>query len=572
MSNQLTGMRPAKIPSGIAGFDRMSEGGLPKGCVTAVIGTAGAGKTVFAMQAVTNLVRSGGFGVFVSFEQSPKSIKEGLCSFDWDARTFLDEGRIQVIDGRLRSDMLLSGAFDIAGLLATVEGAIQQHGESCIVFDGIDALLSLLDKHSAQRSELLRLQEHAEKLPSTIIVTLKAHPESSEGFEEIALYMSDCVIELERGAEEGMATRNLRILKYRNSAHAQSRVPFIMSREGIVITAIDPEPRLQEVSLERVSTGIPRLDDMMGGGLFRASSTLLSGAPGTAKTTLGAKFLENVCRHGESALAVFFDESPAEIVRNVRSVGIDLKPYVASGLLKMHGMVDRSAAADEFAHEIAELVRMHQPRHVLIDPASIFNGTQNAQNAIRRLIQLCKREGITVLLTSLLDGQSDESESSRSYVSTVCDNWIQLTYVLQAGERNRGLTIIKSRGTSHSNQVGELLLSDGHIAIADAYTEDGAVLMGSLRWQKERANEQAISDARYAADRVEREAVRSIGELERRRMALDAELADRRDDLDHLKGFNLHTNAAEIERREKMTLRRSAVTKARKSTDGGDEW
>ncbi|MDR6951130.1 circadian clock protein KaiC [Ancylobacter sp. 3268] len=544
--------------TGISGFDRMSGGGLPLARISAVIGGAGAGKTVFAMQSMISVVNAGGNGVFVSFEQSPHSIREGFMAFDWNAEDLFGSDRICILDGRMRSDVAISGGFDIAGLLASVGGAFPPGQASCIVFDGIDALLSLLESTALQRTELLRMQEYVEQLSSTVILTLKSYPNVTGGFEEVALYMSDCVVELERNTEDGLANRSLRIQKYRSSAHAQSRVPFLMTQKGIEIAAIEAEPKQPPITSERLSVGIARLDEMLAGGVYRGSSTLLSGSPGTAKTTLGASFLEACCNREERALAIFFDENPGEIVRNAASVRIDLERHVGSGLLRLHGMVDRSAGPDEFAHEIAEQVRDHHPRHLLIDPISIFTSSQSAQNAVRRLLQLCKREGITVVMTSLLDRLNGENESSRSNVSTLCDNWIHLSYLVQSGERNRSLTVVKSRGTPHSNQVGELLLSNEGITIADAFTEDGAVLMGSLRWQKERANEQDLRKAELEADRVERGTIRDIEELERRQLALETELKEKREDLHRLQRQARDVSHAEEERRDMMSRRRSS--------------
>lgn len=553
------GRGPYKAPTGIAGFDRMSGGGLPNGRISAIIGSAGAGKTVFSMQSMTTLVREGGDGVFVSFEQSPRSIREGFSAFSWDALPMLDAGRIQIIDARLRSETVVSGSFDIGGLLASVSGAVASSPPSCIVFDGIDALLTLLDRPSSQRTELLRLQEYAEGLQSTVLMTLKLRPGPSEDFEDIALYMADCVVELERGIEEGAATRSLRIQKYRSSAHVQSRAPFIMTEQGIEIATIAPPGVQSEVTTERLSTGIVRLDTMLGGGIFRGSSSLLSGAPGTAKTTLGCSYLAAACQAGEPAFGVFFDESPEEIIRNVASVEIDLSGPIASGLLKLHGMVDRTAGPDELVHQIAEKMKSHRPRHLLIDPVSVFTDAPSSHNAIRRLVQLCKREGITVVMTSLLDRSAGESESTRSYVSTLCDNWIHLSYLVQAGERNRGLTIVKSRGTAHSNQVAELLLSVTGIEIADVYAEDGAVLMGSMRWQKERLNRLVQQNARVEAERGEREIERGIEEIEQRQSLLARELLEKRLDLERLRDEASEVGNLENVRREAMVRLRGGA-------------
>jgi circadian clock protein KaiC len=551
-----------KTLTGIPGFDRISSGGLPLGRVTAIIGSAGAGKTIFAMQAMVSQVKAGGNGVFISFEQSPQGVREGFGAFDWDAEALIDAERIRIIDGRLRSDVAISGAFDITGLLASIRGAFPAGEPGCIVLDGIDALLSVLDNPSRQRIELLRLQELVEPLASTVVITLKLHPVAGGGFEEVALYMSDCVVELDRLVENGTASRGLHIQKYRSSPHAQGRMPFLITRHGIEIAESGAGSGPPPISSERLSFGIARLDEMLAGGVYRGSSTLLSGSPGTAKTTLGTRFLEACCLRGEPALGIFFDESAGEVVRNAASVGTDLRRHVDSGLLKLHSMVDRSAGPDEFVHEIEGQVRAHAPRHLLIDPISTFSGSQGSQTAVRRLVQMSKSAGVTIVMTSLLDRLAhDGGESTRSYVSTVCDNWIHLSYVVQGGERNRGLTIIKARGTAHSNQVGELLLSGDGVTIADAFTEDGAVLMGSLRWQKERAAEQALRSARLEADRLEGETVRAIEELERRHTALEAELGGRREDLERLRDRARAAETAEEGRRDALSRRRGGGPK-----------
>lgn len=569
MADARGSIRPDKIPTGIAGFDVMSAGGLPLGRVSAVIGAAGTGKTVFAMQAMLNMIRhTRRTGLFISFEQSPRSALSDMSSFDWEVQQLVEAGRLLFIDGRPDPDTMISGRFDIGGLLSAIDGAGDPGDPPFVVLDGLDALLTILDSHTAQRGELMRLQNYVERHPGTVIVTVKASPHRSEGFEEMALYMADCVVELSRDAEDGFSTRGIAIQKYRSSTHAQGRVAFVMTANGIVVDVIDTAPAAIPVSTERLSTGIARLDAMLGGGLFRGSSTLLSGSPGTAKTTLGTRFLAAVCERGEKALGISFDEAPQEIVRNVASVCTDLATPLASGLLKIHGMIDRSAGPDEFVYEILDQIGRHAPRHVLIDPISIFTTSPSSQSAVRRLIQACKREGITVVLTSLIERAATESESTRSYVSTLCDNWIHLSYVVNNGERNRALTIVKSRGTPHSNQVGELLLDDRGITIADAYVEDGAVLMGSLRWQKERANHQAAEAAEFAAAERVRLLQRSIEETERRIADLSLELAEKQGEFAVFVGRSKELGRQEVERREELSQLRS---NARASRSPGPE-
>ncbi|MEZ0211508.1 MAG: ATPase domain-containing protein [Xanthobacteraceae bacterium] len=551
----------AKISTGIAGFDAMTGGGLPRGRVSAIIGTAGAGKTVFAMQTLIHRVKeTGGTGVFVSFEQSVPGVLADMTSFAWDAGPLIDAGRIVVFDGRPRADILLSGAFDIAGLLAAVEGACGDAPPACVVFDGIDTLLTMLPTPGAQRGELLRLQDHVHRLGGSVLLTVKASSLADSSFESLALYMADCVVELERAFEDGLSSRRLRIQKYRSSSHAESRFPLVMTSRGVEVELVDTAEQELPISGERLSTGIERLDAMLTGGYFRGSSTLLSGAPGTAKTTLGTRFLEAVCRRGERALGIFFDEAPEEVLRNIASVGTDLAVHRAAGMLRMHGMADRTGGPDEFVHEIIGQIIAHRPQHLLVDPISVFTASTVSQSAVRRLVQFCKRQGITIVLTSLVERNAVDSENSRSYVSTLCDNWIHLSYVVHGGERNRALTIVKSRGTAHSNQVGELLLSDDGITIADVYTEEGVVLMGSLRWQKERAGAIAVHEAEAAAAQHYRDVERAADDIARRIANLNAELAEKQQELTRFRD-----RATEME--ERQTEGRSGIARLRRARD-----
>ena len=547
-----------KIATGIPGFDGMTGGGLPRGRVTAVIGGAGAGKTVFALQTAINLARQGCMSVIVSFEQSPEAVLDDMASFGWQAGSLVEAGQMLVLDGRPGVNLLLSGAFDIAGLLAAVGAAIDGKPHSCVVFDGLDALLNRLAEPAAQRQELLRLQDQARKLATTTILTIKPDLAASGGFEELALYLADCVIELTSDMESGFANRAIRVQKFRGSAHLLSRQPLLMTAQGIEVEGPLESGSLVEAPTQRLPTGIPRLDAMLAGGLFRGSCTLLSGAPGAAKTTLGTLFLHTMCDRGERALWIGFDEAPGEVIRNMTSVGIGLSRHVAAGLLRMHSFFGRTTGPDEMAHDIAGLIAAHRPRHVLIDPISTFPTALRGQNAVQRLIQLCKRQGITVMLTSLIDRATDV-EATRSFVSTLCDAWIHLNYVINGGERNRALTIVKARGTAHSNQVAELLLTHDGLAIADVYTEDGAVLMGSLRWQKERANQEAIQAAAAAAAGHYRDVELAANEIARRIAGLTDELEAKRRELEQLSA-----RAHEVTRHEDE--RRAAVLRLR----GGD--
>lgn len=551
----------AKVATGIVGFDRMTFGGLPKGRISVVLGATGAGKTVFAMQTLLHRVEVEGVsGVVVSFEQSPQAIVADLVSFGWDVSGLVQHGQLQILDGRPNLEMVFTGAFDISGLLASISAIAAARPLACVVFDGLDALLSLLPGPTEQRQELLRLQTQAEAMQVTVVLTLKAKLDLENSFEELALYMADCVVELNRDIDENIASRSIRIQKYRGSPHILSRQPFLLTDHGFVIDGLERDMEPVEAPDERLTTGLPRLDDMLAGGLFRASTTLLSGAPGTAKTTLGSLFLSAMCERGETALFIGFDEAAEEAVRNVASVGIDLKRHLASGLLRMHRILNQAMGPDEISHEITRLIERYSPDHLLLDPVSIFSLAARSQNAIQRIVHFCKRRRITVVLTSLLDRGVGEVEATRSHISSICDTWIHLSYVINGGERNRGLTIIKSRGTPHSNQVGELLLSKDGITIADVYTEDGSVLMGSLRWQKERANQETIRrEAEIAASHY-RDVELATEDLMRRIAGLSDELEGKRREMDLIRSSTVRMEQIEAERRAKLQRLRGGKT------------
>jgi circadian clock protein KaiC len=527
---------PKKIATGILGIDEMTGGGLPQGRASVVMGSAGTGKTVFAMQTLAHWIEvTSGVGAFVSFEQPADSILADMASFHWKIPELVAGGRLLIIDGRPEPDAIRSGKFDILGLISAIGGSVDSDGLSCAVFDGIDAILTALNSPNDQRGELMRLQESILDRKISAILTLKESRAENATFEDLAVYASDCVIELKRVSEDEISSRSLQIKKYRSSGHTENWIPYIITANGIEVELTDPHPGRIPVSVERVSTGVQRLDVMLDGGFLRGSTTLLSGSPGTSKTTLGTLFLATACGRDERSLCILFDEAPEEIVRNVASVGTELAGFLDRKLLRMHGLVAHSAGPDAIANEILTQLRDFDPHHLMIDPVSAFSNSQASQNAIKRIIQYCKRKCITVILTSLIQGGAGELEVSQSHVSTLSDNWLHLSYIVNSGERNRALTIVKSRGTGHSNQVAELILSDSGISVADTYAEDGIVLMGTLRWQKEKANERARAELKDRDALEYRDKMNSVEEIAARIDDLNMELARKKEEMELLR-------------------------------------
>ena len=479
-----------KAATGIAGFDEISLGGLPRNRTTLVMGGPGTGKSVFALQ---TLVGAAGKrqqpGIFVAFEENIAAIHANAAAFDWGL-TSIPRKRLFFMNAQLSHALVATGDFDLGGMLAMLEAKQLEIGAQWVVFDGIDVLLSLLRTPRARMREIYRLRDWLTHHDLTVIITTKIDGEgastdaASYGFMQ---FMVDCVVRFDRRMEQGIPVRRLEITKFRGSAFAAGEFPLSFGTHGMEVASPGPTDIPQIASTERVSTGFEGLDEMLGGGLFRGSSTLITGAPGTSKTTLAGLFAEGACRRGERTLFVSFDEGGERVRRNLKSVGIHLDAHVRSGLLQMYSGRTDVVNPEEHLLRIVALIAEHRPRCMVIDPLSAISrtGALSSARAIgNRLIYKLRDHHITAVITALVDGEP-QAEATELQVSTIADNWIQLSYLVSGGERNRALTIVKSRGTAHSNQVRELILSDTGLALADVYSSGGAVRMGTLRWEKE---------------------------------------------------------------------------------------
>ena len=479
-----------KIATGIQGFDDLSHGGLPRNRISLLKGGPGSGKTVFALQSLVSAAQLRDEpGIFVTFEERPQQIIANAAGFKWDLPALLKR-KLFFMDANLSPEVVQSGEFDLRGMLAMLKAKKDEMGARWIVFDGIDVLLTLLQNPKAEMREIYRLRDWlAENKVDAAIFTAKIDTHGSEianyGFLQ---FMVDCVVEFESRLECGVALHRIQITKYRGSGFARGEFPVSFGPGGMEIAAPEPTEIQQVASSERVSVGFERLDTMLGGGLFRGSSTLITGVPGTSKTTLSAKFAEAACRRGERTLFVSFDEGADRIVQNLTSVGIRLKPYLKSGVLRMYSGRTESVAAEDHLVKLKALILEHRPRCMVIDPLSAIakaGGLAAARSVANRFIYTAKDQKITVVVTAINEGDEPETESTDLQISTIADTWIHLSYLIRGGERNRALTIIKSRGTRHSNQVRELILDDAGPMLADVYTAGGEVLMGTLRWEKE---------------------------------------------------------------------------------------
>jgi circadian clock protein KaiC len=521
-----------KAPTGIAGLDEITGGGLPRGRTTLLVGGSGSGKTILAVQFLVHGARGGEPGIFVAFEETPARIVANAETFGWNLPE-LQQGKLYFMDAQPASDLVQSGTFDLSGMLAALGAKASELKAGRIVFDALDIVLALLPDAAAQRREIYRLHAWLLERELTGIITLKADSEdggsSSQPF-GFMQFMVDCAVILNHTVVLGVSQRNLRVQKYRGSAFDENESPFLIGKGGFEVAVTRTLGRGDaEVTNERVASGVDRLDTMLGGGYYRGASVLITGFPGTAKTTLSGAFAEAACQRGERTMFVSFDSDSNEVIRNLGSVGIQLHRFVEDGTLHMVSARTITGSAETYLVRIKTLAKQHRARCLIVDPISTLSKSGNeltAHSVAERLIDWSKAEGITLVCTSLLDEMSSQSEGgSPLQISTLADTWIHLNYLVQAGERNRGMSIIKSRGTAHSNQVRELILSDAGITVTDTYTAGGEVLMGTMRWEKEsaerHAREVAAVDAKLRTVKLEAEEA----ELEARVKSLQVELA-----------------------------------------------
>ncbi len=546
----------AKARTGIAGLDDMTGGGLPDGRTTLLAGGPGSGKTVLSLQFLINGARHCQEpGIFVAFEESSQRIVANTAGFGWGLDELQKSKKIYFMDAQPAPDLVLSGSFDLSGMLAMLDAQVKTLKVKRIVIDALDIVLALLPDPMSKRREIYRLHDWLLSNELTAIITAKASSDATGMMVEQSLgfmqFMVDCSIFLNHGVVLGVSQRNIRIQKFRGATFDENESPFLISKNGFEVAVARTLGRMDAVvTNERVSSGVARLDTMLGGGYYRGASVLITGFPGTAKTTLSGAFAEAACERGERTMFVSFDSDGSEVIRNLNSVGIRLERFVDNGLLSMISARTITGSAETYLVRIKMLFGDHKARCLVIDPVSTLSKSGNeltAHSVAERLIDWSKAAGTTLVCTSLLDEMASQTEGgSPLQISTLADTWIHLNYLVQGGERNRGMSIIKSRGTSHSNQVRELILSDQGVTVADTYTAGGEVLMGTMRWEKESAERVAAEVAEVAArlKRVQLDAEEA--ELEGRVRSLQAELIAKQAEK------ALLTSAAESRERELM--------------------
>jgi len=512
-----------KCPTGIAGFDEITYGGLPCGRPTLVAGNAGAGKTLFAMEfLVRGATQFGENGVFVSFEESPDELAKNVASLGFDLHTLEEENKLVIEHIRIeRSEIEETGEYDLEGLFIRLEFAIDSVGARRIALDTLESLFGGLPNEGILRAELRRLFRWLKSKGVTAVITAERGAEGTltrHGLEE---YVSDCVIVLDNRIVEQVATRRLRVVKYRGSVHGTNEYPFLIGENGFNVLPITSIGLDHDASTERISTGVPDLDEMLGGkGYYRGSSVLISGTAGTGKSSLAVAFAKAACERGEKVLYLAFEEAPRQILRNMRSIDIDLAPCLEKNLLKISAYRPTTYGLETHLAVIHKLVKELGPQVVIIDPITNFlaiGTNQEIKSMFTRLVDFLKGDGITSLFTSLTSGGGYE-EATEVGISSVIDTWILLRDVEIGGERNRALHILKSRGMPHSNQVREFILSNEGIRLVDAYLGTAGVLTGSARLAQETRERATVLER-------EQEMESRRNALERRRQMKQAQIA-----------------------------------------------
>ena len=511
-----------KSPTGIKGFDEITGGGLPHGRSTLICGSAGCGKTVFGMEfLVRGALQYDEPGVFMSFEENEEDLIKNFSSLGFNLPTLIEQKNIAVdhvfID---RSEIEETGEYDLEGLFIRLGMAIDQVGARRVVLDTIESLFSGFTNEGILRSELLRLFRWLKDKVVTAVVTAEQGRETftRHGLEE---YVADCVILLDHRIQEQIPTRRLRIVKYRGSTHGADEYPFLIQANGFSLLPITSLVLDHPASSDRVPTGIDRLDTMLGGkGYYRGSSILLSGTAGCGKTSVAAHFVDSACKRGERSFFIAFEESPKQIIRNMKSIGINLEKWVKRGLLKFHPVRPTLCGLEAHLAAIHRAIEDFKPNVLAIDPISNLVAVANivdVKGMLLRLIDFLKTNEITTLFTDLTQGGMS-IEQTELGISSLMDTWICLLSLESSGERNRALFIAKSRGMQHSNQIREFMLTDKGVQLVDVYLGPNNVLTGSARTTKEAQNKAEALDRRQELERKR-------SEMERSRKMFHAEMA-----------------------------------------------
>ena len=517
-----------KIATGIQGFDQLTHGGIPAGRTTLVCGAAGCGKTLFGMQfLVRGAVDHGEPGAFLAFEETREDLVKNIASLGFDLDD-LEQKKLLSID-HIHLDpneIEENGQYDLEGLFLRIGLALDSVGAKRLVIDTLETVFGGLKNYGVIRSELQRLFRWLKDRGVTAIVTAERGEGSltRHGLEE---YVSDCVVLLDHRVRDQVSTRRLRVVKYRGSTHGSNEYPFLIDRDGLSVVPITTSDLEHSVSNQRVDTGIPTLDEMLGGsGYYAGSTVLVSGTAGAGKSSIAAHFVDATCRAGKRALYVSYEESPQQIARNMASIGLDLGRHVKSGLLTILAHRPTSLGLEAHLGMLHKAVLDKNPSVVIVDPVGTMSAVGDAYDAhlmLVRLIDFLKARGVTTMLTSLTQGGA-ALEATDAAISLLVDTWLLVKAIETNGERTRGIYVLKSRGMAHSNQIREFLITAKGIELVPPYVGSEGVLTGTARVLQESRDATAHGERVAARERTARLLERKRALVEHRIAELRAEL------------------------------------------------
>ncbi|MCX6120532.1 MAG: circadian clock protein KaiC [Ignavibacteriales bacterium] len=550
-----------KAPTSIQGLDEITGGGLPKGRPTLVCGGAGCGKTLFAMEfLVRGAIQYNEPGVFISFEETEQELTANVASLGFDLDDLVKRKKIWLEHVHIeRNEVEQSGEYDLEGLFIRIHHAIESVGAKRVVLDTVESLFSELPSPLILRAELRRLFRWLKRKGVTTIITAERGDGTltRQGLEE---YVSDCVILLDHRVTDQSSIRRLRVVKYRGSTHGTNEYPFLIDEDGFSVLPVTSLGLNYSSSNGRISTGIPRLDTMLSGkGYFRGSTVLVSGTAGTGKTSIAAKFVEEACKRGERVLYFTFEESPNQLVRNMRSIGINLELWVKKGLLQFHATRPTHYGLETHLTTSIKLINNFSPQVVILDPINAFVTGENhveVKTMLLRLVDFLKMKRITAFFTSL-NSAGENFEITDVYISSLIDTWLLLRDIEIGGERNRGLYVLKSRGMEHSNQIREFKLTNHGIELLDVYVGPGGVLTGSARLSQE-----SQDDAEQLLH--QQEIVRKQIGIERKREAMEAQINLLRSEFEGEELEALKVIGIEKARGDRLTQDKAKMAKSRK--------
>jgi len=551
----------AKVPTGITGLDEITEGGLPAGRPTLICGTAGVGKTLFGLEFVLKGAKLYNEpGVIVTFEEKPEDLAMNVASLGYDLKKLQDKGIISVDHVHVeRSEIEETGEYDLEGLFIRLGYAIDSTGAKRVLLDTIENLFSGLSNQGILRAELRRLFNWLKEKKVTAVITAEKGDGTltRQGLEE---YVSDCVILLDHRVTNQVSTRRLRIVKYRGSIHGTNEYPFLIDEEGISVLPVTSLQLNNDVSSQRVSSGMPELDSMLGGkGFFRGSTILVSGTAGTGKTSIAATFADASCKRREKCLYFAFEESPQQIIRNMRSIGLDLQKHMDEGLLRFHSSRPTLYGLESHLVSIHKKIAAFKPKAIVLDPITnliIAGQISDVKSILLRLIDFVQSEKITTMFTAL-NLNTSPNEQTDEGVSSLVDAWLTIRDIESNGERNHGLYVMKSRGMKHSNQVREFVITDGGLKLVDVYVGAEGILTGSSREAQQLAEATGLELRTYALGRKDRE-------IDRKRKVLEATISSLREEFESVQD-ELNKTYLEEDLRKQITEKNRAELSLKRS-------